>query len=63
MHLNYTRQPYESGESEISSEDDCSVDGENILKNIERISLNFCPTRRKKILLSRSPLSLIQREN
>ena len=50
MHLNFTGEPDdESEESEISSKDDCSVDGENILSEYRRITLHFCPTRRQQI--------------
>lgn len=49
--LNYTGQPYESEESEISSEDDCSEDGENILNEYRKNKFTFLPEKKTKNLI------------
>ena len=46
LHLYYTIQPNESEESEISSEDDCSVDGENILNEYRKNKFTFLPDKK-----------------
>ena len=51
MHLNYTGQPNESEESEISSEDDCSKDGENILDEYRKNKFTLLPDKKTTNLI------------
>ena len=49
MHINFKGEPGESEESEISTKDDCSIDGDNILSEYRKNKFTFFPRRRKKI--------------
>lgn len=51
MHLNYIGQPNESEESEITSEDDCSEDGEHILNEYRKNKFTFLPDKKTKNLI------------
>ena len=55
MHLNFTGEPDESEESEISSEDDCSLDGENILSEYRKNKFTCLPDKKiKNIIVEKS---------
>ena len=51
MHINFTGEPDESKESEISTEDDCSVDGENILSEYRKNKFTFLPEKKTKNII------------
>ena len=51
MHINFTGEPDESEESEISTNDDCSVDGENILSQYRKNKFTFLPEKKTKNMI------------
>ena len=48
MHLNFTGELDESEESDISTEDDCSVDGKHILNEYRNNKFTFLPDKKTK---------------
>ncbi len=63
LHLYYTIQPNESEESEISSEDDCSVDGENILNEYRKNKFTFLPDKKTKNIIVEKSVVHDRKEN
>ena len=51
MHINFTSELDESEESKISTEDDCSVDGENILSAFRKNKFTFLPEKKTKNII------------
>ena len=51
MPLNFTGEPDESEESEITTEDNCYVDGENILSEYRKNKFIFLPDKKTKNLI------------